>query len=114
MLRAVALRFALGAMTARSMPGTSRRARRRAFRPEAWIPSSFVRRTFMRARIRIVRWAVALAPLTLLLAAPGAGAVSLKRVGQFAQPVYVTAPAGNRHDVYVVERRGVVRLVRDG
>src|SRR5215211_468406 len=46
MLRAVALRFESGAITASSTPGTSSRARRMAFRPIAWMPSSLVRRTF--------------------------------------------------------------------
>src|SRR5256714_12478186 len=49
MLRAVALRLESGAMTERSMPGTSSRALRRVLRPCAWMPSSLVRRTFMRA-----------------------------------------------------------------
>ncbi len=47
MLRAVAERFESGAITASSMPGTSRSARRSAFRPTALIPSSLVSRTFM-------------------------------------------------------------------
>jgi len=46
MLRAVALRLESGAITASSMSGTSSRARRMALRPIAWMPSSFVRRTF--------------------------------------------------------------------
>jgi hypothetical protein len=47
MLRAVALRLESGAMTASSMPGTSSSARRRTFRPLAWMPSSLVNTTFM-------------------------------------------------------------------
>jgi hypothetical protein len=50
MLRAVALRFESGAITASSTPGTSSSARRMAFRPVAVMPSSLVRRTFMRGR----------------------------------------------------------------
>src|SRR4051794_2572039 len=47
MLRAVALRLELGAITESSTPGTSSSARRSACRPLAWMPSSLVRRTFM-------------------------------------------------------------------
>jgi glucose/arabinose dehydrogenase len=38
----------------------------------------------------------------------------LQRVGEFAQPVAVTAPPGDRERVFVVERRGRIRIVRDG
>src|SRR4051812_33565481 len=48
MLRAVALLFESGAITARSTPGTSSSARRMAPRPIAWMPSSFVKRIFTR------------------------------------------------------------------
>src|SRR4051812_47339718 len=51
MLRAVALRLESGAITARSMSGASSSARRMAFRPVAWIPSSFVKRTFTPLRL---------------------------------------------------------------
>src|SRR3954451_18761056 len=47
--RAVALRFESGAITASSTPGTSRSARRITFSPVAWMPSSLVSRTFIRA-----------------------------------------------------------------
>src|SRR5215218_1166294 len=47
MLRAVALRFESGAITASSTPGTSSRAWRIAFRPVAVMPSSLVRRTLI-------------------------------------------------------------------
>src|SRR4051812_34848839 len=63
MLRAVALRFEFGAITASSTPGTSSSARRRAFRPLAWMPSSLVSRTFM-GSLRIEPQRVALAPRT--------------------------------------------------
>jgi hypothetical protein len=46
MLRALAERFASGAITASSILGIASRARRIACRPLAWMPSSFVRRTF--------------------------------------------------------------------
>jgi glucose/arabinose dehydrogenase len=40
-------------------------------------------------------------------------AVRLEKVGDFDQPVYVTQPPGS-DDLYVVERQGSVRIVRDG
>ena len=45
--RAVALWFALGATIESSTPGTSISARRSAFSPLAWMPSSFVSRTLI-------------------------------------------------------------------
>src|SRR3954453_7172825 len=62
--RAVALRFESGAITASSTPGTSRSARRITFSPVAWMPSSLVSRTFIRAlrlvanglEVEAVRW----------------------------------------------------------
>src|SRR5919201_537558 len=50
MLRAVALRFESGAITASSTPGTSSSARRMEFRPVAVMPSSLVRRTLINER----------------------------------------------------------------
>ena len=47
MLRALAERLESGAITASSIPGTFRRARRSSFRPVAWMPSSLVSRTLM-------------------------------------------------------------------
>jgi len=43
----------------------------------------------------------------------GDGQVRLEKVGDFDQPDYVTQPPGSR-DLYVVERQGTVRIVRDG
>jgi glucose/arabinose dehydrogenase len=43
----------------------------------------------------------------------GSGEVHLEKVGDFDQPVYVTQPPGSP-DLYVVERQGTVRVVRDG
>ena len=51
---------------------------------------------------------------------PSAAAVSarrgvrLTRVGSFRQPLYVTAPIGERRRVFVVERGGRIRVVRGG
>jgi glucose/arabinose dehydrogenase len=36
------------------------------------------------------------------------------RVGSFDEPVYVTAPAGDRRRLFVVEKGGRIRVVRDG
>jgi glucose/arabinose dehydrogenase len=43
----------------------------------------------------------------------GDGQVRLEKIGDFDQPVYVTQPPGGE-DLYVVEREGTVRVVRDG
>ena len=40
--------------------------------------------------------------------------VRLVRVGSFNSPTYVTAPRGDRHRLFVVERAGTIRVVRDG
>jgi glucose/arabinose dehydrogenase len=45
------------------------------------------------------------------IARPG---LRLKRIGLFADPVYVTAPPGDRARVFVVEQGGAVRIVRRG
>ncbi len=39
---------------------------------------------------------------------------ALTRVGTFERPVLVTAPPGERERLFVVEQRGIVRIVRDG
>ena len=53
--------------------------------------------------------------LALLLAAPAsAAALRLERIGEFEEPVYLTSPPGARHTLAVVERYGLVRLVRRG
>jgi glucose/arabinose dehydrogenase len=45
--------------------------------------------------------------------APSAnGNVRLEQIGDFDQPVYVTQPPGSE-DLYVVERQGTVRIVRE-
>jgi glucose/arabinose dehydrogenase len=40
--------------------------------------------------------------------------VKLRRIGSFSSPVYVTAPRGDTHRLFVVERAGRIRVVRDG
>ena len=62
--------------------------------------------------------------LTLLLAgaalccaaapALARSSVVFQRIGRFAQPDYVTAPPRDRHRLFVVERYGGIRVVRDG
>jgi glucose/arabinose dehydrogenase len=37
-----------------------------------------------------------------------------RRVGRFAQPVYLTAPRGDRSRLFVVEQRGTIKVVRNG
>jgi glucose/arabinose dehydrogenase len=43
-----------------------------------------------------------------------AGPLRLVTVGTFAQPLYVTAPPGDRRRVFVVEKGGTIRIVRGG
>jgi len=38
----------------------------------------------------------------------------LQRIGTFSNPVYLTAPPGDRHRLFVVEQGGRVLIVRDG
>jgi glucose/arabinose dehydrogenase len=64
----------------------------------------------MRGAVALAAAVVALAP-----AAPAGAAVHLERVGaRFAQPVYVTSPPGRAGDVVVVQRFGLIRVVRGG
>jgi glucose/arabinose dehydrogenase len=66
--------------------------------------------------IRAVRRAIVLA-LAVAALVPGlarAAPVTLAKVGDFSAPVYVTAPLGDTSRVFVVERGGTIRLVRDG
>jgi glucose/arabinose dehydrogenase len=57
---------------------------------------------------------------TAAATSPGSGAkaaatgVRLVSVGTFASPVYVTAPAGDRRRIFVVEQAGTIRVVRAG
>jgi glucose/arabinose dehydrogenase len=56
----------------------------------------------------------ATAPAHTTAPAQATAGVKLVRVGNFDQPVYVTAPPGDRHRVFVVEQTGRIRVVRDG
>jgi hypothetical protein len=47
-------------------------------------------------------------------AAPASAALHLSQIGSFSQPVYVTAPPGDPHRVFVVEQAGRIMEVLDG
>src|SRR4051812_16541449 len=47
-------------------------------------------------------------------AAPASAALHLSSIGSFTSPVYVTAPPGDPHRVFVVEQAGRIIEVRDG
>jgi glucose/arabinose dehydrogenase len=49
-----------------------------------------------------------------LFASPASAALHLSPIGTFTSPVYVTAPPGNAHSVFVVEQAGRIIEVRDG
>ncbi len=56
---------------------------------------------------------VAALSLAAALASP-AQALRLHKVAGFDQPAYLTAPRGDRRDLFVVERAGRIEIVRDG
>ena len=62
------------------------------------------------------RLAGAVILMLVFLALPSAAvaAPELVGVGSFDEPVYVTAPPREYHRLFVVERAGRVRLVKDG
>src|SRR4051812_35384343 len=47
-------------------------------------------------------------------AVKAARGASLKRIGTFSSPVYVTAPPADTHRLFVVEQAGRIRVVKDG
>ncbi len=55
-----------------------------------------------------------LAIVALLLLPGTAQALSLEPVGSFTTPIYATAPPGDASRLFVVERGGTIRVVRDG
>jgi glucose/arabinose dehydrogenase len=59
---------------------------------------------------------IGLAAFAALLAVPSHAdaAIRLERIGVFAQPVEVAAPAGDRSRLFVAERAGRIRVVRRG
>jgi glucose/arabinose dehydrogenase len=62
------------------------------------------------------RLALTIAFVAALLALPAAAsaAPSLVQIGTFSSPTFVTAAAGDTHRLYVVERAGRVRLIKNG
>ena len=53
--------------------------------------------------------------IALLVVAPSAGAaVRLDPIGRFTNPVHISAPRGDSDRLFVVERPGRIRIVRDG
>jgi len=52
--------------------------------------------------------------LVAIAAGPAEAAVGLQKVGDFEAPVYVTAAPGDYSRLYVAERAGTVRVVRNG
>jgi glucose/arabinose dehydrogenase len=46
--------------------------------------------------------------------AAAAGKVALQRIGTFDAPLYVTAPPGDTHRLFVVQQGGAIKVVRDG
>ena len=66
---------------------------------------------------RITRALLLAGALALLVPASAAAALKLEPVGKagdFTTPMYVASPPGDTHRVFVVERAGVVQVVRDG
>jgi glucose/arabinose dehydrogenase len=56
---------------------------------------------------------IAASAFTAALPSP-AQALSLREVARFRQPVHVTAPRGAANELYVVERAGRIKVVRNG
>ncbi len=67
-----------------------------------------------RARKRAAIALVALVALALGAPAGAAGAVKLRRIGNFDRPVYVTGAPGFGKLLFVVEQAGRVRVIRNG
>jgi hypothetical protein len=63
---------------------------------------------------RITRALLALGLLALLAPAGAAAAPTLVGIGTFNTPMYVTSPPRDTSRLFVVERGGVIRVVRDG
>jgi glucose/arabinose dehydrogenase len=59
-------------------------------------------------------FSLAAAGVAIALFPACAGAVSLKRVGTFEAPTYVTAPRGDHARLFVTEREGLIRVMKDG
>src|SRR4051794_11766986 len=64
--------------------------------------------------LRLPAMLVAALAAVVFYAAPASAALHLSSIGDFTSPVYVTAPPGDPHRVFVVERAGRIIEVRDG
>ena len=65
--------------------------------------------------MRIPAFTIALALAVLGALAPGAlAAPHLTQIGSFDTPVYITAPPGDPHRLFVVEKAGRIQEIRDG
>jgi len=62
----------------------------------------------------LISAALAAAALAAAAAPRAAAKVGLKKVGSFDQPVWVTAPPGDTHRLFVVEKTGGIRVVKNG
>lgn len=62
----------------------------------------------------VIRIATAIAVLSALAGAGGAGAATLQQVGTFERPMYVTSAPNNPDRLFVVERRGRIAEVQNG
>src|SRR4051812_47104572 len=70
--------------------------------------------TSVGARLAFAAVALAVAGCGGAEAEQADGAVHLRKIGSFDSPLYVTAPPGDTHRVFVVEQGGRIRVVRDG
>ena len=61
-----------------------------------------------------MRIGVAVALLVALLAPAARADVRLVALGDFQRPVFVTAPPGDTSRVFVVQRGGAIRIIKDG
>jgi glucose/arabinose dehydrogenase len=66
------------------------------------------------ARLALLAAAAAVAGCGGAQAEQADGAVHLRKIASFDSPLYVTAPPGDTHRVFVVEQGGKIRVVRDG
>jgi glucose/arabinose dehydrogenase len=66
------------------------------------------------ARLALIATAAALAGCGGAAAEQADGAVHLRQIGKFDAPLFVTAPPGDTHRLFVVEQGGKIRVVRDG
>jgi glucose/arabinose dehydrogenase len=68
----------------------------------------------MMPAVRATCLAIGLGLIALLAPAQASAVPRLTPVGTFDHPVFITAPAGDPHRVFVLQSGGVVKIVRDG